>query len=174
MVYYCLGPRRRSSRPTLVHRRGIDRRSTNFLKYGAPRALGWQITGLRSAGRSTTASARGPSSRPGSSASSARRSRWAWPRVRTAAGGSVVVCPPPLNVLKDTNDRSCYWARSDEYQRLMTDSPAARHVHRLRACDIPDGVRRRHRSPWAPRSSCLKVTAMPARLVRESLRNDSE
>jgi hypothetical protein len=29
-------------------------------------------------------------------------------------------------VLKDTYDHSCYWARSDEYCHLLTDSPTAR------------------------------------------------
>ena len=31
-----------------------------------------------------------------------------------------------LSALKDTYDYSCFRARSDEYRRLMTDSPAAR------------------------------------------------
>jgi hypothetical protein len=42
-----------------------------------------------------------------------------------ATGGAVIKCPSPLNVLKDIYDHSCYWARSDEYQHLMTDLPWA-------------------------------------------------
>jgi hypothetical protein len=47
-----------------------------------------------------------------------------------AAGESVITAvsaqSSPLNVLKDTYDHSCYWARSvDGYQHLMTDSPTA-------------------------------------------------
>jgi hypothetical protein len=46
-----------------------------------------------------------------------------------APGESVIKCPSPLNVLKDTYDRCCHCrVRSDEYQHLlMTDSPAASH-----------------------------------------------
>ena len=29
-------------------------------------------------------------------------------QAETAAGGSVITCPPPLSVLKDTYDHSCY------------------------------------------------------------------
>jgi hypothetical protein len=43
----------------------------------------------------------------------------------TAAGGSVIKRPSPLNVLTDAYDHSCYRARSDEYWHLMTDPPAA-------------------------------------------------
>ena len=51
-----------------------------------------------------------------------------------ATGGTVIKFPSPLNVLKDTYDHICYWARSDEYQHLMTDSPAARlSRHRRRS-----------------------------------------
>ena len=35
-----------------------------------------------------------------------------------AAGGSVIKFPSPLNVLKDTYDHSCHWARSTEYQHF--------------------------------------------------------
>jgi hypothetical protein len=37
-----------------------------------------------------------------------------------AAGGEVIECPSPLNVLDDTYDRSCDCARSDAYQRLIS------------------------------------------------------
>ena len=50
-------------------------------------------------------------------------------RARVATGESVIKCPFPLNVLKDTletYDHRCYLARSDEYQHFMTDSPSAR------------------------------------------------
>jgi hypothetical protein len=52
----------------------------------------------------------------------------AWTRrpARLGVGGKVIKCKSPLNVRKDTYDDSCYRARSDEYQRLMTVSPAAR------------------------------------------------
>jgi hypothetical protein len=43
-----------------------------------------------------------------------------------ATGESVIECPSPLNVLKDTYDHSCYSACSDKCQHLMTDSPTAR------------------------------------------------
>ena len=42
-----------------------------------------------------------------------------------AGGESVIKCPSPLNVLKYIYDHSCYSARSDEYQHLMTDLPVA-------------------------------------------------
>jgi hypothetical protein len=42
-----------------------------------------------------------------------------------AEGESAIKCPPPLNVLEDTYDRSCCWARSDGYQHLMAVSPGA-------------------------------------------------
>jgi hypothetical protein len=41
-------------------------------------------------------------------------------------GESVIKYSSPLNVLKDTYDHICYWARSDEYQHSITDSPTAR------------------------------------------------
>jgi hypothetical protein len=48
---------------------------------------------------------------------------------RVARGESVIKCSSPLNVLKEhrdnSYDHSCYRERSDEYQRLMTDSPRA-------------------------------------------------
>ena len=39
---------------------------------------------------------------------------------------SAIKCPPPLNVLEDTYNQSCCWARSDGYQHLMAVSPGAR------------------------------------------------
>jgi hypothetical protein len=42
-----------------------------------------------------------------------------------AVGEFVIKCPSPLNVPKYTYDHICCWARSDEYQRVMTDPPAA-------------------------------------------------
>ena len=42
-----------------------------------------------------------------------------------AEGGSVITYKIPLNVLEDTYDHSCYWARSDGYRPLMAASPAA-------------------------------------------------
>ena len=51
-----------------------------------------------------------------------------------AGGESVIQCPSSLNVLKATYDHSCYLARSDEYQHLMTDSPAARPCPTRMAC----------------------------------------
>ena len=58
---------------------------------------------------------------------------------RLATGESVIKCPSPLNVLKATHDHSCYWARSDEYQRLMIDS--------LRATARPAAGRSATRAP---------------------------
>jgi hypothetical protein len=52
---------------------------------------------------------------------------WMWVGgVLLAVGESVVKCPSPLNMPKDTHDHSCYRARSDEYQHCMIDSPVAR------------------------------------------------
>ena len=42
------------------------------------------------------------------------------------AASAVVKRPSPLSVRKDTYDHSFYWARSDEYKHVMTDSPRAR------------------------------------------------
>jgi hypothetical protein len=47
------------------------------------------------------------------------------PVLHLAVGDSVMKGQSPLNVRKDTYDRSCYSARLDEYQHVMTDSPAA-------------------------------------------------
>ena len=54
-----------------------------------------------------------------------------------ARGESAIKCPSPLNALKVTHDHSCYRAREDEYQHLMTDSPGARR----RSC-TPSSLRR--------------------------------
>ena len=40
--------------------------------------------------------------------------------VPLALGVKVMKCPSLSNVLKDTYDHSCYRARADEYQHLMT------------------------------------------------------
>ena len=55
-----------------------------------------------------------------------------------AEGESAIKGPSPLNVLKDAYEHSCYRARSDEYQHLMTDSPMASQlpqgiIHRVDA-----------------------------------------
>ena len=49
-----------------------------------------------------------------------------------AQGGSVIKWPSPLNVRKYAYNRSCYRARSGEYQHLMTGSPRATAVRRVR------------------------------------------
>ena len=59
---------------------------------------------------------------------------WYPPMVHRLAPGAQVcsrgrVChyvPISLNVLKEIYDHSCYRARSDEYQHLMTDLPTRR------------------------------------------------
>ena len=58
-----------------------------------------------------------------------------------AVGGSVIKCPSPRNDLKDYNmyDHSCYCARSDEYQHLMTDSPTARPPPAVRTSSTRTG-----------------------------------
>ena len=35
-----------------------------------------------------------------------------------AQGDTVIKCPFSLNMLKDTYDHSCHWARSTEYQHF--------------------------------------------------------
>jgi hypothetical protein len=63
------------------------------------------------------------------------------PRQELAAGGKVIPCASPLNVLKDTYDRSCDCARSDECPHVMASPPAARQDHRRhqreRAAPVP-------------------------------------
>ena len=47
------------------------------------------------------------------------------PSLAIAAGGKVIKCRYPLDVIKYTYDHSCYLARWDEYQHFMTLPPTA-------------------------------------------------
>jgi hypothetical protein len=79
------------------------------------------ITGLRACWADSGCAAHGPGGSGGAPRCPDRQNS----RRSLAAGESVIKCPSPLNVLKDTYDHSCYGARSDEYQHLMIDSPTA-------------------------------------------------
>jgi hypothetical protein len=73
-------------------------------------------------------------------------------RSNLAADESVIKCPSPLNVLNDTYNYSCYIAhvQMNNYQHLITDSPAASQTPRPRST-----------SPW-PARGCTSRTACPA------------
>jgi hypothetical protein len=74
---------------------------------------------------------RGGTGGPARSSSSYHREAIRAKLAMLAAGESSIKCPSPPNVLKDTHDCSCYRARSDEHQHLMTeDSPTARRCGR--------------------------------------------
>ena len=98
--------------PTDGHRL---RRAKDLGERSVPRANRTCTSATRSRTRRRTPS---PRSCTRSAATAARRTS------ATLAGGeSVIKCPCPLNVLKDTYDHSFYSAHLDKYQHLITDSP---------------------------------------------------
>ena len=64
--------------------------------------------------------------RPDLEAATKASGRWSSSRAGPAAGEPVIKRPSPLSVCKDTYDRGCHRASSDEYQHVMVDSALGR------------------------------------------------